>query len=203
MPTRHFFIAFLLSTLLASGCAPLPSHVYLAEPGVGRTQYSSCAFNSHVPTGLALDVMGIDVIVHLSNHDGRPYLEMRLDIPEGKTVELQDASVEFNTEEPKRTLIALFPSASLVDNPIVNSYSSDPGLQRLQLLATSKLIGGKVHTGSNESARHFWFATYVDLNSAETVFVTLPNIRISGVLVHVPQISFNRKLMVVVALVNC
>jgi len=203
MPVRWFDRVLLLPAVLAVACAPLPTHVYVAEPGVGTTLFSTCAFNAHVPVGLTFGVSGIDAIIHLGTNDGRTFLEMRLDVPEGKTVVLQSASIEVATLAPKGALRAEFPSASLVDTPIINSLSSVPSVRSQQLPPTAALVGGKVQAGNNLSSRHFWFATYIDIGSAEVVLVTLPDLMVNGALSSVPRIHFSRKSMMVVATINC
>lgn len=203
MPIHHRCKALLIAAVLAAGCAPLPMQVYGASADLGRPQFSSCAFNAHVPVGWTLELAGVAAAVRLAEHDGRPFLELRLDVPDGTVVALQGASVGVATLAPARVFNARFASASLVDNPIVNAFSPDPGLQRMQLPATARLVGGTVQAGRQVSGRHFWFATHLDIDGAQTVVVTLPGLWVNGALVSMPEIRFHRQSVVAVATINC
>jgi hypothetical protein len=193
----------LISACLLVACAPLPRHVYVPRAEGAAVDYSSCAFNSHVPVGLTLNSHGVGAHVKLAEHDGQRYIEMRLEVPEGKTLTLQSSRIAIRAINPPASFTAEFPTASLVDNPIVNATSSVPGMASYQLSPTAKLVGGRVQAGRNSSNRYFWFATYIGKTSAEEIVVTLPSFTINDIPYSLPPVHFTRQSMVVVALFNC
>ena len=85
-------------------------------------RYSTCALNSHVPSGLRFDLSGIDTLVYLGTHEGRGYIELRVDVPEGLTLQLERSLVKATTRGPDGVAGSDFPSVSLVDTPIVNAF---------------------------------------------------------------------------------
>jgi hypothetical protein len=195
--------SLVISGALLVACAPLPQQIYVPQADGGTVEYSTCAFNSHVPIGLALVGHGVKAHVKLAEHDGRRYVEMRLEVPEGRTVTLQSSRILIRAINPAQTLIAEFPTASLVDNPIINSTSPVPEVRNRQLPPTAKLVGGSVQAGNSSSNRSFWFASYVGRTSAEEIVVTLPNFTVNELPYSPPPVHFTRKSLVVVALLNC
>jgi hypothetical protein len=195
MSNRPLHRYSLLLGVNAASCAPLPMHVYVPHAGNGTVQYSTCAFNSHVPAGVTFEVAGVGAVVYLGEHDRRNYIQMRIEVPEDKTLVLNSASFEVVTYRPNSAFRAEFPSASLVDTPIVNAFSSVPSLQTQQMPPTAALVGSKVQAGKNYSGRYFWFATYVDIKFAEEALITLPSFKVNDLLSSLPQIRFSRNSM--------
>jgi len=203
MPTVVPLTGLLFSATLIVACATLPQHVYVPRAEGGTIEYSTCAFNSHVPVGLALDGPGVKAHVQLGERDGRKYVEMRLEVPEGKTLILQTSRIAISTVNPIDSLSAEFPTTSLVDTPIVNSTSPVPAVRNQQLSPTAELVGGSVQAGNSSSNRNFWFATYIGRTSAEKIIVTLPSFTANDIPYSLPPVHFTRQSMVVVALLNC
>jgi hypothetical protein len=195
--------SLLISGALLVACAPLPQQVYVPRADGGTVEYSTCAFNSHVPVGVTLVGHGVKAHVKLAEHDGQRYVELRLEVPEGRTATLQSSKVSIRAINPDQSLIAEFPTASLVDNPIVNSTSPVPEVRNRQFPPTTKLVGGSVQAGNSSSNRSFWFAGYIGKTSAEKFVVTLPNFTVNELPYFLPPVYFTRKSMVVVALLNC
>jgi hypothetical protein len=203
MPRANRPFLSLILALVAVACVPVPMQVYAPDVPGGKVIYSSCAFNSHVPIGVSVSAAGIEAIVSLGSHEGRPYLEARLDIPEGKTLTLQDGIVEIATTDPQSSGRAEFAVVSLVDTPIVNNYSAVPGLREQRLAITAPLVGKSTMAGNVAFDRHFWLATYVETASAQDVWLTLPRFTINGVSASLPPLHFRCRPVVVAAVVNC
>jgi hypothetical protein len=199
---NRLFLSLIL-VWVAAGCAPIPTQVYAPDVPGAKVVYSSCAFNSHVPIGVSVGAAGIEALVSLSSHEGRPYVEVRLDIAEGKTVTLQNGTIEIATTDPQSSGRAAFAVVSLVDAPIVNNYSPVPGLQEQRLAITAPLVGQSLVVGNVSFNRHFWLATYIETASAQDVWLTLPRFTINGVEASLPPLHFRRKPMLVVAVINC
>jgi len=178
-------------------------HVYAPDVPGGKVLYSTCTFNSHVPVGISIGAAGIEVMLSLAKHDGRDFAEARFDVPEGKTVVLQDSSVQLDTAEPRTSTRAEFPAVSLVDTPIVNLFSVVPAVRMQQLPTTAPLVGQRVTIGSLSSARHFWLATYVDTASADDVWLTLPRFTVNDIPASLPPLHFHRQTVVAIAVFNC
>ena len=138
----------------------------------------------------------------LAKHDGR-YVQLQLDIPPGTTVAFDDDAVSLETSSPSTVTQSRFPSVSLVDTPILNSYSTVPAAQRQQISVRTQLVGGSLQMGARTSDRHFWLATYVDTASAEEVTVSLPRFRLNGVSTSLPPVRFRAQTVLGVALINC
>ncbi len=166
MANRRHLKLLLPPAVLAAACVPHPSQVYVADSDVGTTLFSGCALNSHVPVGLKLDVADVDVILGMTQHGGHHFLEMRLDIPAGKTVTLQSDTADITTQLPPGRFRAVFPSASLVETPAVDALRTDPLMRAQQGPTTAALLGGTVHAGHQVSDRHVWFAAPIDIGTA-------------------------------------
>jgi hypothetical protein len=165
--------------------------------------YSSCTFNKHIPIGISISEAGIEAIVSLGKHEGRDFVEVRLDVPAGKTIVLQENSIRLETTVPQSSSRAEFPLVSLVDTPIVNNYSAVPGIQQQHLPITAPLVGGQLVVGGVSYIRHFWLATYVQIGSAKEVWLTLPRFTVDSVPTAFSQIHFQRQTVVAVAVINC
>lgn len=189
--------------LAATGCAPLPIQVYVPSSPDGRVIFSPCAFNTHLPIGISVGTAGVEAVVSLSKHGGREYVEARFEIPEGKTLVLQESSIQLETDAPLSSARFEFPTVSLVDTPIVNSYSEVADIRMRQLPTTSPLVGGQVAAGRVSSGRYFWLATYVETASAKDVWLSLPRITVNGVPASFPRLHFHQQPVIAIALFNC
>lgn len=203
MPPVKALASLLSSGVLLLACAPLPKQVYVPRADGGTVEYSTCAFNSHVPVGLVIDRHGVKAHIQLAERDGLRYVELQLEVPEGKTVALQSSKIAIRAINPAQSFVAEFPTASLVGNPIVNSTSPVPEVRNRQLPPTAMLVGGSVQAGNSSSNRSFWFAGHFGTTSAEEIVVTLPSYTINDLPHSFPPVHFTRKSMVVVALLNC
>jgi hypothetical protein len=203
MPRASLLLALLSSALIAAACAPIPLWVYAPEMPDTKVIYSSCPFNSHVPVGAGIAAAGIEATVSLTSYDGRPYVEARLDVPEGITVILQEGEVKIKTASPYSFSQAEFPLVSLIDRPIINNYSAIPALQQHRMPIMAPLVGHRIVAGNRSFNRHFWLATYVDTATAQDVWLDLPRFTVNGISASFPQLHFHRRPIVAVALFNC
>jgi hypothetical protein len=197
---RPLVLAFAFA---AAGCAPVPTQVYVPDVPAGQVVYSTCPFNTHIPVGVALGVHGVDARVSLGRHDGRTFVELRLDVPEGTTVVLQDGRITLETIDPPGMTRAEFPVVSLVDTPIVNGVSRAEGADAWRQPITAPLVGRRMQAGSRSFNRHFWLAAYVDTASADEFWLGLPAFTINATPVSLPRLHFRRRTAVAVALLNC
>jgi len=177
--------------------------VYVPDAPGGKVLYSPCKFNSHLPIGISVGAAGVEAVVSLAKHGGREYVEVRLEIPEGKTLVLQESSIQLDTADPKSSARFEFPAVSLVDTPIVNIYSALPDIRPRQLPTTAPLVGGHVAAGRFSSGRYFWLATYVETASAKDVWLTLPRFTVNGVASSLPQLQFHLQPVTGIASFNC
>lgn len=196
-------VSSLLLVLAATGCIPHPMQVYSPDASAGQIVYSSCALNSQVPVGVRVAAADVDATVSLARHSGRSYVEMRLDVPEGKTVVLQDAIVKVATADPQASSQAEFPVVSLVDTPIVNNDSAEPAVRQFRLSTTAPLVGRRIQAGKTSFNRHFWLATYVETTSAREVWLTLPSFTVNGTPASLPRLHFLRQAVLAMAVFNC
>lgn len=184
-------------------CAPHLSRVYVPQVPADALVFSACAFNSHLPVGAVFKLGSASATVSMSEHAGRAFVEVRLEVPAGTEIQFED-DLMLVTRHPSGAADTFrFPSVSLVDTPIVNSYSELPALQAQQRPVVAPLVGATVHAGANRSGRHFWLASYVETGGAPSVVVTLPRLKVNGVAQDAPRIAFRRDWVASVALVNC
>ena len=186
-----------------AGCAPLPMQVYVPNAPGGNVLFSPCTLNTHLPIGISVSAAGVEAVVSLAKHGGREYVELRLEIPEGKTLALQESTIQLDTADPQSSRRIELPAVSLVDTPIVNINSAVPDIRQRQLPTMAPLVGGQVVAGRLSSGRYFWLATYVETASAKDVWLTLPRVTINGVLSSFPQLHFHRQPVIAIALFNC
>ncbi len=196
-------LVLLSLVLLAAACAPIPLWIYAPDMPDTKVIYSTCPFNSHVPIGVGLAAAGIEATVSLASHEGRPYVEARLDVPEGITVVLQDGAVKIETATPHSSSRAEIPVVSLIDRPIVNNVSEVLALQQRRMPIAAPLVGQRIAAGNSWFNRHFWLATYVDTAAAQDVWLDLPRFTVNGVPASFPRLHFHRQPVVAVALFNC
>jgi len=177
--------------------------VYVADAPQSALVYSRCSFNTHVPVAVMLTAGPVLATLALSRQDGRSYVQLQLDIPSGATVVLDDDTVSIKTSSPSTLSQSHFPSVSLVDTPILNSYSTVLEVQRQQLPVRTPMVGGSLQIGATTSDRHFWLAAYVDTASAEEVTVSLPSFRLNGVSTSLAPVLFRAQTVLGVAIINC
>ncbi len=203
MTSRNAVVSMLVAAVFSSACAPVPMRIYVADVPQVALVYSQCSFNTHIPVAVKLTAQAVTATLALSKNDGRPYVQLQLDIPTGTTVAFDDDIVIVETSSPSSVSQSRFPSVSLVDTPIVNSTSSVPAFQRLQIAVRSPLEGGSLRIGTHTSARHFWLATYVETASAEDVTVSLPGFSLNGTHTSFSPVRFRAQTLLGVALMNC
>lgn len=196
-------VSILLASACCCSCVPIPIRLYVAEAPKSALVYSACSFNSHVPVAVKMPVGPGLATVALSKHDGRAFVELQLDLPTGVTVLFDDDALAIATASPDTSSRARFPSVSLVDAPILNSYSSVPDARKHQIPVRSPLVGGKIQMGTATSDRHFWLAAYIDTAAANEVIVTLPSFSLNGVTLQLEPVRFKAENLVGVALINC
>jgi hypothetical protein len=201
---RHLLallIAF--ATIACAGCAPVPQRLYVADAPDGELVYASCPLNKHVPVGVAFERDGVHLQVSLSKYAGRDYVEVRFDIPDGRTIVLQSGTVQVRRDASSLAQESVFPNVSLVDTPIVNSYSGGPLAEQWRLPIDAPLVGARFVDGPLTWDKHFWLATYVATASADDVWVSLPAFTINGRPANLAPIHFRSKRVIIIALINC
>jgi len=197
------FAATLLTGIVCTACAPIPAPLYVADAGPGRIVYSTCAINKNVPDGIEIELQGLRAQVMLVQAHSRGYVEVRLDVPQGMTVQLDDDLVKVDLRDGRPPLEARYPNISLVDTPNVNSFSGSPALARYMLPARTPLIGGRMVIGNQAWDKHYWMAGRVDTDGAREVSITLPEMTINGTPARFPELRFHRELFVILAPFNC
>lgn len=188
---------------LVCGCVPLPRTQYVPDVDATQLVYATCALNTHVPVGARLPVGKAEAILELRRHQGRTYLELRLDVPPGTTLRFEDDLVELRAAGGVAPSSARFPSISWVDTPIVNSRSTVEAVRDLQRPVRSPMVGGEVGVGAARSPRHFWLATEVQIPQAPAFDVLLPPLVEEGAGLHRLRVSFRARTVVAVAVINC
>ena len=195
--------ALLVPGFLCIGCAPVPVSLYVADATQGKTIHSSCSINKSVPEGIEVDLRGLHAQVKLVQAFSNGYLEVRLDVPQGMTVQLDDATVTIVRGNGRSPMEARYPNISLVDAPGINSFSGSPALAKYMVPVRTPLIGGRSVIGRRVWNNHYWMAARLDTEGARDVSVTLPGLTINGSPARFPALRFHRELFVVLAPFNC
>jgi len=115
----------------------------------------------------------------------------------------EDDVVKITTENPKTSSQAVFPNISLVDTPIVNSYSTGAEIQKLRLPVRTRLVGERLYAGATGFDKHFWLAAYVDTSAATDIDIEFPRFSLNGVPTQSVRVHFKSQTLVAVALINC
>ena len=165
----------------------------------GQLVHATCAPNQHLPVGARLPVGGAWVTVRVARHEGRHFVELQFDVPEEEVLRLDSDEVRL-VRPAGDTVTARFPSISLVDTPIVNSFSTAPALRALQLPALASMPGGRTAAGG---ARHYWLATPVDVQREESFDLVLAPVRDRAGQEHRFRLRFESRTLVGFAVLNC
>jgi len=203
MRRLHLLLAALPTSLLGTACAPVPMLLYVPDATQGKTVYSACAINKNVPDSLELDLQGLHAQIKLVQTYSRGYLEVRLDVPQGMTVQLNDGIVKVDREDGRPPLEARYPNISLVDTPSINSFSGSSALAKYMVPVRTSLVGARMVIGKQAWNKHYWMAARIDTEGARDVTVTLPGFTINGAPTSFPALRFNRDLYIVLAPFNC
>ena len=199
----HITAVLLASAVLLAACAPVHQVLYVPQSPDGELQYSTCAFNKHVPVALRIRTAEIQVTVALGTNDRGEFVEVHFEVPEGKTIVLLEDFVELTVGTPAQSTRSRFPTVSLVDTPIVNSFSSLAAVKAQQVPVSTPLVGQDLFAGNLPFSRNFWLATYVAPSSANEFLLTLPKFAVNGVVASLKPIKFRQQSIVGVALINC
>lgn len=102
---RWLTVLFVLS---CTACAPIPIHLYVPDAPDGRVVYSQCPMNRHLPEGIVFTCEGVPVTVRLGKNDGRDYVDVRLEIPEGKTAVLRTYAIKVDRHDSRPARESVF-----------------------------------------------------------------------------------------------
>jgi hypothetical protein len=159
--------------------------------------------NGHLPDGIVFTREGVPVTVGLGKNHGRDYVYVGLEIPEGKTVVLRTYAIKLDRRDSRPARESVFPNISPVGTPILTSYSREPALQKEMLPVNTPLVGSTTVDHAMVLHKNFWFAAYIEPASAQDIWITLPEFTINGIPIVLKDIHFQRRLMILVALINC
>lgn len=194
---------FLASAALLAACVPVPRVLYVPQSPDGELQYSTCAFNKHVPVALRLRTAEVQVTVALGTNDRGEFVEVHFEVPAGKTIVLLEDFVELTAGTPAQSARSRFPTVSLVDTPIVNSFSSLAAMKVHQVPISTPLVGQDLIVGHLPFGKNFWLATYVAPSSASEFLLKLPKFAVNGAVASLQPIKYRQQSFVGFALINC
>ncbi len=206
MNVRHVFrvLAVLTASWAATACVPIPVHLYAADPAQGKLLFSACAINRNVPDGIELRVEGVSAQVKLRQAFSPRFVEVRIDVPPGRRVQLQSDVVSIDRHDGRPAVEARYPNISLVDSPGIHSFDTPPALVQYMVPVQTPMVGGAMTAGTRRmESQHFWMAARVDTQGARDVTVTLPNMLIDDIPARFPILEFHSSLSVVLAPLNC
>jgi hypothetical protein len=196
-------MSLLAAALATTACVPAVATLYSPDPAQGKVLYSDCTANKNVPDGIELQIGGVVAQVKLEQAFSRRFVEVRLDVPEDRTVRLQRDVVEIDLHDGRPPVEAHYPNISLVDSPGVHSFDTPPALARYMVPVDTPLLGGTRMTGNRAWPRHYWMAVRVDTAQAEAVTITLPGMLVNGVPARFPALDFRRSRVAMLVPLNC
>ncbi len=97
--------------------------------------------NGHLPEGIVFTREGVQVTVRLGKNHGRDYVDVQLEIPEGKTVVLRTYAIKLDRRDSRAARESVLPNINPVGPAIVTSYSRDPAWQKVMLPMNTQLVG--------------------------------------------------------------
>ncbi len=196
-------MSLLMATMATTACVPLVAPLYSANPAQGKVLFSACTVNGNVPDGIELQIDGVLARVKLEQSFSRRFVEVRLDVPANRTVQLQSDVVEIDLHDGRPPLETHYPNISLVDSPGMNSFDTPSALARYMVPVHTPMLGGTLAMGNQEWPKHYWMAARVDTERSEAVTITLPGMLINGVPARFPELDFRRSLFAILAPLNC
>jgi hypothetical protein len=198
----HAAVLALLGT--TAGCVPLLLTGWVAEPGQGPPVYSACTLDNSVPDAISVPVQGLHALVSLRQGSSRAFVEVRFDVPPGLTLVLDDDLIEVRTAAAGPARQVRFPNVSLVDGPIVNSYSTSSAIAPFQLPVRTPLVGGRTVIQGAAWDRHFWIAApLAELPATDELWITLPGFTVNATPARIPALHYRQRRLLVAAPLNC
>ncbi len=189
------------AALASAACAPVPMHWYVGDGAVGTLEYGPCAPTRGTPIGVVLERDGVRALVTtMQTYVKAPWVDVRFDVPEGRTLALQESVIRVDRRDGSPPLEGSIPNVSRVDTPHINSYNETPAIRQLMLPVDAPLVGGFI--GRTGFIRHYWITAPIDTDGADDVWISVPSFTIDGVSTKLPAIHFQRKL-IVAAVGNC
>jgi len=197
------FMSLLTAAMATTACVPLAVPLYSANPAQGKLLFSDCTITKNVPNGIELEIDGVVAHVKLEQAFSRQFVEVRLDVPANRTVQLQSDVVAIDLHNELPPIETHYPNISLVDSPGVNSFDTPSALTRYMLPVNTPMLGGAMTIANRAWPKHYWMAARVDTERAEAVTVTLPGMLINGIPARFPGLDFRRGLFVMAVPLNC
>ena len=196
-------MSLLMAAMASTACVPMVVPLYSADPAQGKALFSDCTIDKSMPDGIELQIDGVLAQVKLKQAASRAVVEVRLDVPKNRTVQLQSDVVEIDLHDGRPAIEAHYPNISLVDSPGMHSFDTPPALVRYMVPVQTPMIGGAMKTGNREWPKHFWMAARLDTVRADAVTIRLPGMLINGVSVRPRELDFRRRLVPILAPLNC
>jgi len=189
----------ILMVILVTGCAVIPTHVYVADAGAGMPVYERCSLTPDLPMGVKVQRRHLQAIVSMVYQQGN-LVKVQFDIPEGTTAMLRESMVQIDVKDGSAPRLG--PIASI--NPVAPArYPETPMIQELVLPVDAPMRGGRLQMGSNSSDKHYWIAAPFEDLSADDVWITLPELAVDGVPTKFEPIHFVRRFAIGLGTFNC
>ncbi len=185
-----------LACALCSACVPFPAHVYLPDPAGGTIEASSCTI-PQLPYGIRVEAEGMTALVSLHTASRGDYVEVRYDVPVGRTLVLAEPRVRIDGRDGSPRAEATFPKVSPFDSPASNYDSPVLGPR---MLAVDSPLAGRLRYGHPV---HYWIAARFAGALPDVAWVELPPFSLDGRAGAFAPVRFDRKLRVILGVFNC
>ncbi|SDY91924.1 hypothetical protein [Nitrosomonas sp. Nm58] len=180
---------------------PIPMHHYYPEADGGKLIYDQCPINEHIPYGMLFSQQDIQVFTRLGKHNGKTYIEIRFEVPEGKTVKLIETSAQLFWDGANQSIKIEFEKIFL--SPFFYIINPSNHIQVKTLDVNELMVGESRRTLIGEQSKTYWLASLLEAPDSDKIKIVLPKFTINEELVTFPRILFKRKWIIGFFVINC
>ena len=191
---RKLFILILMTFLVS--CLPMVNQFYVPSINGGELIYPDCIGSKHIPIGIRFIKDGTRIETFFVKHHDVMYLKILINVPNPETVQLHDYAAQLFLDKKPLPLKVEFYEINMVD-PI---YLMVPNKWTMDINRTMIGETEDVRFGVD---KNYWLVRKLDTLEAGLIRVGLPEFVINGEVTKFPEISFERKSILWVRVINC
>lgn len=160
-----------------------------------------CPMNKHIPYEIRLSQQNIRVFTRLGRHKGKRYIEIRFEVPEGKTVKFAGTSAQVFWNGTNQSIKVEF--GKIFDSPFYSVIEASDLIQVKMMDIHEPMVGESKMTIIGERDKTYWLGAYLELPDSNKIQIILPKFMVNEELVTLPEIQFHRRWTIGFALINC
>jgi hypothetical protein len=191
---RNFFLLIQMAFLVS--CLPMVNQFYVPSFNDGELIYPDGIGSRHIPIGIRFIKDGTRIETYFVKYHDVVYLKILINVPESETVQLHDYAAQLFFDKKPLPLKVEFYEINMVD-PI---YLMVPNKWTMGI---NRTMIGETEDVSFGFDKNYWLVSKLDTLEAELIRVVLPGFVINGEVTKFPEISFERKLIPWIRVINC